>query len=434
MNHHDRLQVHVDLPRGTALAGEAQFHRGRGRLSSTTFQYDSSYLTIPGAYALDPALELVSGTQHVQGLPGAFSDCAPDRWGRTLIEKRERAAAFNEHRRAASFDEVDFLAAVSDATRQGALRFRQDAGGESPFVATDTAIPALIQLPTLLRAAEASVREGIEGLNAVKTLLAAGTGSLGGARPKASVIDRGRLMIAKFPHHDDAWDVMAWEGTALDIAQLAGIRVATHQLTRVDDRHLLLLDRFDREGGDGRIGYMSAMTLLEHRDGETADYVDIAERLTEVSVAAKDDRRQLFLRAALNVGLNNTDDHLRNHGFLRANAGWVLSPAFDINPNPRGELRQTTIAGADAPADEAEGLVELAKACRLAESDAHTALAEVIGALDRWRDAARKNGVPSEQIAYFQETFDAGVDTVNRAHALTPSGITSRRTGQFPRR
>ncbi|KQV06434.1 hypothetical protein ASC63_03035 [Leifsonia sp. Root112D2] len=158
---------------------------------------------------------------------------------------------------------------------------------------------------------------------------------------------------------------MAWEATALDLAASAGVLVPTHRLTPIDDRHLLLLHRFDRAvtspgaaaGTANRIGYMSAMTLLGHRDGDTADYADIADRLAEVSAQPREDAHQLFRRVAVSVGLNNTDDHLRNHGFLRGRGGWKFSPAFDVNPNPDADMRQTTIAGADTHADETEGLM-----------------------------------------------------------------------------
>jgi serine/threonine-protein kinase HipA len=157
---------------------------------------------------------------------------------------------------------------------------------------------------------------------------------------------------------------------------------------------------------------MSAMTLLEQRDGETADYVDVAERLTQVSVSATDDAEQLFRRVALSVGLNNTDDHLRNHGFLRRRGGWTLSPAFDVNPNPEPELRQTTIAGADLPGDETEGLLELARTCRLAPGRARSVCVEVAAAIDGWRDSAVRNGVKESELDQFESSFTAGLRTL----------------------
>lgn len=417
MTRHDALDVHIELDGDAVLAGRAQFHRGRTGLTSTTFQYDADYLAHPLAYPIDPAFTLALGTQQTQGLPGAFADSAPDRWGRTLITKQERARSREESRTARNLDDGDFLTGAGDVTRQGALRFR--AGPSAPFLDPDHAVPKLVHLPTLLHAADTAARDP-EDFTAVKTLLAAGTGSLGGARPKASVLgDNGRQLIAKFPHQGDEWDVMAWEATALDLAASAGVDVAAHRLHRIDGRHLLLLDRFDRavtpSGAVARIGYMSAMTLLEHRDGETGDYVDIADALPEVSAQVSEDARQLFRRAAVSVGLNNTDDHLRNHGFLRRRRGWALSPAFDVNPNPEPGRRQTTIAGADAPDHQAEGLTALAEECRLSPKEARVELAAVAESLSRWRAVAEGNGVRPSELTRFEDSFGIGIDTLQRA-------------------
>ena len=297
MTLHDTLEVHVELERETVLAGQAQFHRNRGALTSTTFQYDLSYLAHISAYPLDPALQLVSGTQETIGLPGAFSDSAPDRWGRNLIKRRERATASLESRGVRNFDDADFLAGVSDLTRQGALRYRAAAGGA--FLDPAGAVPPLISLPELLRAADVAARDtsDTDGYEALKVLLDAGTDSLGGARPKASVLrSDGHQMIAKFPHHEDEWDVMAWEKTALDLADAVGISVPTRQLVRIDHLHVLLLTRFDRANDGSRAGYSSAMTMLQLRDGAHGDYVDLVEILAEISAQAGTDARQLFCR------------------------------------------------------------------------------------------------------------------------------------------
>ncbi|SEN98959.1 type II toxin-antitoxin system HipA family toxin [Cryobacterium luteum] len=415
MTLYDALEVHVEIAGETVLAGRAQFHRNRGNLTSTTFQYDQGYLAHTSAYSLDPALQLVSGTQQTQGLPGAFSDSAPDRWGRNLIKKRERLLARAESRRPRDFDDADFLAGVSDVTRQGALRYRTKPG--SAFLDPEHTVPRLLRLPELLHAADTASRDtSDDGYEALKLLLAAGTGSLGGARPKAAVLDTdGRQLIAKFPHPEDEWDVMAWEATALNLAAAAGVTVPRRQLVRVDGRHVLLLNRFERAENGNRIGYTSVMTMLGHRDGESADYVDIAEILSEVSSQATEDSSQLFRRVAVSVGLNNTDDHLRNHGFLRVRGGWTLSPAFDVNPNPDPELRQTTIAGADSPAEEAAGLMELARSCRLSAVDARGVLAGIADEIGRWQEVAMSNGVPQSQLARFEASFATGLKTLRAA-------------------
>jgi serine/threonine-protein kinase HipA len=221
----EAVEVHVVIDHDTVIVGRAQFQHRRGRLTSTTFQYDQSFLADPSGYEIDPTLRLVSGTQYVEGLPGAFGDAAPDRWGRNLIDKRERGLARTGARATRTLDDADYLLGVSDATRQGALRFRVDAA--SPFLDPRDSVPRLVQLPKLLHDADV-VGDGSESdsLPAVKALLDAGTGSLGGARPKASVLgDEGQQLIAKFPHHSDSWDVMLWEAVALDLASSAGIDV-----------------------------------------------------------------------------------------------------------------------------------------------------------------------------------------------------------------
>lgn len=270
----------------------------------------------------------------------------------------------------------------------------------------------MIRLPELMRASEAAAGEGAQELAAVKTLLDAGTGSLGGARPKAAVRgddDNGRLLIAKFPHHEDDWDVMAWEATALDLAKAAGVTVPTYKLLQVEGRHVLLLERFDRTANNQRIGYMSAMTLLERRDGQGGDYIEIAEQIEDVGGQVKKDLAELFLRAVVNVGLHNTDDHLRNHGFLRGEVGWVICPVFDVNPEPEPKQRQTTIAGASGIDDEADGLAELARACRLNAAQTRAELDRIADVLERWRDTAAANGIGSAEITRFSPEIEQGI-------------------------
>jgi serine/threonine-protein kinase HipA len=232
------VEVHVDGSSGPVRAGTAFFTRNRGRVT-TTFDYDPGYLRTADAPSVDPAFPLTRGAQYVAKLPGSFGDGAPDRWGRNLIAKRERAIAREERRRARDLDDVDYLLGVSDDTRQGALRFRHADG--SAFLGPHTDVPRLLELPRLLRAADEAASDD-DGAAAVKVLLDAGTGSLGGARPKAAVrLDDGALGLAKFPHASDEWDVMAWEATALDIAGRAGLEVPDHRLTKVGPRHVLLL-------------------------------------------------------------------------------------------------------------------------------------------------------------------------------------------------
>ncbi len=396
------MEVHVDDAGRTLLAGIAYFTRHRGAVS-TTFTYDPEYLAHPRSLAIDPQLHLVSGAQHVQGLPGAFSDGAPDRWGRSLIEKREREVARAQQRRPRTLDDVDFLLGVHDDSRQGALRYRERGGGR--FLDQAGTIPRTVALPRLLRASDEAATADA-GHEAIKVLLDAGTGSLGGARPKATVLlDDGALGLAKFPHAGDEWNVMAWEYTALEIAAAADLRVPERQLVPVDDRHVLLLRRFDRTATGHRLGYMSTMTMMNRSDGEYADYVDIAMDLADFSAALSTDRAELFTRVVLSVAIGNTDDHLRNHGLLRSGAGWQLSPVFDINANPRPAERRTSIAGATSPGDEATALLDLAEACSLSRDDAAARIARVIAAARTFDARAQRIGVQQSEIAMMRDSI-----------------------------
>ena len=393
-----QIVVWSDLHGVTTKVGRAWIDQ-RGQSISTTFSYDASWVAAPDAYAIDPQLGLAAARHHLTSLPGALADSAPDRWGRNLIRKQRRSAG------PGSLLDVDFLLGVSDLTRQGALRFSTSDDGT--FLAPGSEVPRLIELPRLLRAAEAVVRDE-DTYTAVKTLLDAGSGSLGGARPKASVRDGDRLAIAKFPHASDEWDVMAWEATALDLAERAGIRVPTRRLVPVEGRHVLILERFDRHLGS-RVPYISALTLVNGEDGRTYDYLEVAESLAAHGENVADDLGQLWRRVAFSTLVNNTDDHLRNYGFLRGRSGWRLAPAFDINPNPDlGLTSQTTMnfVGTNGVA-KLEALRVTAPDFGLSAQRADTILREVARAVGEWRGVAAANGVTRPGVDRFANALDS---------------------------
>jgi len=293
------VEVFVQLAGEDIAVGDLWMHRA-GRGESATFAYRTSYLSRPGAYPLDPDLQLEGGqfqTAVGRSLFGAFSDTAPDRWGRKLIQRTESVTAREEQRTARTFAERDYLLGARDDMRQGALRYRHPGGDQ--FVATEeTGVPALLQLGTLLNAAEALERDDPTGQQL--RLLLRGGSSLGGARPKAHVIGTdGHPAIAKFPSaKNDDWDINRWECVALTLARKAGIVTADHQLHRVDGRPVTVLRRFDRRPGGQRIGYISAMTLLSGSDGKAYDYLDIAEQIEADSEQPTDDLRELWARCA----------------------------------------------------------------------------------------------------------------------------------------
>ncbi len=403
------VEVVVEVGGRQLVAGQLWWHRRRGA-QSATFRYEPGYMANRSAYDLEPGLPLVEGPQQTplgRTMFGAFSDCAPDRWGRRLIDRDE------EHRveevgsgAERSFGEADYLLRVRDDLRQGALRFRVP--GSDRWLACDRdGVPQLVDLPTLLSASERMERDEATAAE-LKTLLRGGS-SLGGARPKAHVRDRdGRVAIAKFPNPaSDKWDVTRWEAVALRLAADAGIEAAHGRLHVVDGKPVLIVDRFDRDGGR-RIGYVSAMTMLEATDGDQASYVDIAEVIEERSPTATKDLRELWRRMVFGILIRNTDDHLRNHGFVRTDsAGWSLSPAFDLNPDPEPGLTRLATS-IDGRTDEArlDVALEVAELFRLADADARAVVRDVAAATARWRAVAAEMSLPASAINRMARAFE----------------------------
>lgn len=394
------IEVDLEMDSGTVHVGRAFIAAKRG-VVTTNFSYAPDYLALPGAYPIDPALPFSGGNRAVKDLPGAFDDASPDRWGRHIITKRLQAEARELGKNAGTLTARDFLLGVSDRTRQGALRFRV---GNSPYLGDGTDVPKLVQLPELRQAAR-DVENHPDDLTALKKLLDAGTGSLGGARPKASVQDGDRLAIAKFGHQGDQWAVIAWEAAVLRMSEAAGIAVSRHQLLHLGGTDpVLVLDRFDRVG-ERRIGYVSAMTMLEQSDGAHGDYFDLLDVIDENSEDPNADREELFRRIAFNVAVNNTDDHLRNHGFLRGRRGWRFAPAFDVNPNPDlAAEHSTAVDGATTRNDAMAAL--LSSADFFLHPDRRDAVLDSVrSALGSWYEAAVACRVPRAEIELFSPLF-----------------------------
>ncbi len=391
-------------------AGTLYAHRRRG-VESSTFAYVPEYLAAHGAWALDPELPLRSGafqTRARAALFGAFADCAPDRWGRTLMTRQEASLARAEDRAPRSLGELDFLLGVRDDLRQGALRFRRATDG--PFLADDqTGVPALTELTALLDLA-ARAERGTADLPDLQRLIRVGS-SLGGARPKAHVRQPdGRAAIAKFPSADrDTWNVMAWEKVALDLASRAGVTVPSSTLLTLADRNVLVLDRFDRDAAGGRVGYVSAMTMLEASDGDRRTYLDIAEVVESRSGRATEELAELWRRVVFSVLVSNTDDHLRNHGFLHVRGDvWRLAPAFDLNPDPAPGPKHlaTAIDNSDDVAS-VQAALSVADHFRLTREQATTVLREVTVAVSGWQEVARAHRLGPQEIARVGPAFAA---------------------------
>lgn len=377
------------------------------------FEFDADWLGRRDPIALDPDLLPAPGrTYPPAGRTqfGVFMDSAPDRWGRTLMQRREALLAVQEKRPARTLMEWDYLLGVHDHSRLGALRFR--ANLQSPFLddARTNAAPPLASLRELQAAARA-LEEDRGGDDAhIRTvldqLLAPGS-SLGGARPKASVVDeRGQLCIAKFPSGQDEWDVEAWEAVAHRLAQRAGVRVPAIRTVRfTPEGRTFIAQRFDRTSTGGRLAFVSAMTLLQRADGDSdASYLELVDLLQSRGAQTQADCEELFRRVVLSICISNTDDHLRNHGFIIGSAGLVLSPAFDINPNPH--KKQLSLAIDEVNATLSLNVAEsAAQYYGLGIERAREIVGQVRKAVQHWPEEAKALGIPSREQQLMRPAF-----------------------------
>ena len=394
------------LGQETFLVGQAFFH-GYGKSLRTSFSYATEWMSNPHAFALSPAMPLGRRSHQAAGLPAFLSDATPDGWGRHLIFRGAQDAARIARAPLRSLDDVDYLFGVDDWSRMGGIRISPDGG--RTFLGQGTDVPKLVRLPELL-AASRHVSAGADGWEEVKSLLDAGSSSLGGARPKATVDDGGTLMLAKFPSAHDEWDVIAWEAWALEMAHRAGLRVPDRRLERIGESSVLLERRFDRTA-DGRIPYQSALCALNLEDGAESDYVELGDVVRELSAQPQEDLEELFGRMVLSIALHNTDDHLRNHGFLRHAEGWRLSPAFDVNPNPYAmEGRALPIFGATGQ-DEVAAFASVGELFGMSVVRQRAVVRRVVDAFGWWESVARRMGCPVREVAMFrpvvQERLDA---------------------------
>lgn len=412
------FEVHLSLAGQDRLVGRAWSNRARGS-ETVQFEYADEWLRDRGGFALEPGMPLTrGGFQPPAGraIHGALGDSAPDTWGRRLMQRAERRRAVREGRAVRTLMESDYLLGVADETRHGALRFR-DAGDGDFLACSGSGVPALVALGRLLQATERILRD--EETDEDLAMIFAPGSSLGGARPKASVIDQhGHLAIAKFPKESDEYSLETWEEITLRLAERAGIRTAGHELIQVAGKAVLLSRRFDREGSH-RIPFLSAMAMLGARDGERGSYAEIVDVLATQGAQATRDAHELYRRVAFHVLVSNVDDHLRNHGFLRtAKAGWVLSPAYDLNPVPT-DLKARVLTTKIDP-DEATCSVELLEASAgyfaLSLADARSILGQVAAVTSSWRCVAGEVGASIAEMDRMASAFEH--DELRQALAL----------------
>ncbi|HIU23849.1 MAG TPA: HipA domain-containing protein [Candidatus Coprovicinus avistercoris] len=401
------FDVTVQIAGEDVLAGRL-YQNVRHGDETVTFSYDPSYLNDPRSFSLAPDMPLGAGSFHSSGLRQlrAFEDCMPDRWGRNLMLRAERSRARDERRTPRTLFEADMLAGVNDEARQGALRIWNDAG-EALSPVSD-GVPRETSIPVLLDAADRASKD----MNAdIRDLLAAGS-SLGGARPKASIRDeQGCLCIAKFPKADEGAldDVCAWEHVALRLMAELGMSVPASRLLRIGTRAVLLMRRFDRNGSV-RVPYISGLTAVQGEDGGRYSYLELAEFIEEEGSRPTNDLHELWTRALFSCAVGNTDNHLRNYGFLRERAGWRLSPAFDVNPTP-GSERKYLATGLDFDNREAEPEVALAvrEYFRLDGAAARAVAARMARVMGGWRRIARADGISEASIEFMADCFESGI-------------------------
>jgi serine/threonine-protein kinase HipA len=393
--------------------GELQCQIVRGK-EVVSFEYISDWLSSPQATPLDPGLRLFRGRQYAdQGKPnfGIFLDSSPDRWGRVLMLRREAQEARRQSRPERALTESDFLLGVHDGYRMGALRFQMD----GPFLDNRQhfAAPPWTSLRELEQACSSlekekplSNREEQKWLN----LLLAPGGSLGGARPKASVVDQNQeLWIAKFPSRKDDVDVGLWERVVYELGLMVGLDLPECKSQQfASTEQTFLSKRFDRKGGDGRIHFASAMTLLDRNDGDDAStgvsYLDLAEWLIQFGSDTAKDLHELWRRQVFSCLVSNTDDHLRNHGFLLQPQGWKLAPAYDVNPNPQGAGLKLNISEWDNVQD-FDLLVGVAPYYRIKKSAAEDEIRLMASMVGQWRSVAKRLGAVKEDVARMKTAF-----------------------------
>ncbi|WP_413111961.1 type II toxin-antitoxin system HipA family toxin [Thaumasiovibrio sp. DFM-14] len=378
-----------------------------------SFSYDDAWLASKYVHQIDPTLKLYVGEQHGEDDKNfkVFLDSCPDRWGRLLMQRREAVIARNEKRRARKLFETDYLLGVHDSYRMGALRFRTKHDG--PFLDDnqDLAAPAMTSLPELQQAAKGVENkpdfENPDYLRWLNMLISPGS-SLGGARPKASVRDvDSTLWIAKFPSRYDDYDIGLWEYVVYQMALDAGINMAESKVQAIGSHHhIFLTKRFDRKDNGNRLHFTSAMTQLEYFDGndDGASYLELAEFLIQHGSNTQEDLEQLWTRMLFNIMVSNSDDHLRNHGFIFDTTGWQLSPAYDINPTPNATGLHLNIDDV-SNALEVELAFEVAEYFQLEAKKADGIYQRVVAAVSRWEELAEEAGIEKGDRDLMRDCF-----------------------------
>jgi len=414
-----KRNIQVMLGARPGSIGELRYDR-QGRRESAAFAYASSWLADAEHFAIDPALRLVSGFQfHARRREGtlfhsAIADTEPDGWGRRVIlrdhaKRREAERAKGVATRPDGLGELDFLLAVDDESRVGALRFRDEDGVyQGAFGSGGRRTPPLLELRQLIASSQA-VETSTETMQDLAYLRGRAT-SLGGLRPKCSLRDAdGHLAIGKFPSVADQRSVTKGEVLALHLARDAGIQAADARLVMSEDLPVALIRRFDRLDDDTRIAYMSAATMIgaERDDPSDHTYTEVVDAIRVHGYDAQRDIEELFRRIAFSILINNVDDHLHNHGFLHVGHGqWRLAPAFDLNPFPeRDRELKTWISHRTGPEASLAALRAEAPYFRIKPAHSEAIICEVRKAVDQWRLRGALIGMTPAELDAFADAF-----------------------------
>ena len=412
-----KLYVYADFDwlKEVELIGELGYESLRGA-DSYSFTFNNEWLRLHSNLFLSDDLNNYPGQQYTQpgkDIFGCFSDALPDRWGRTLLLRREQLVAAEEKRPIRRLSSFDFLTGIDDFSRMGGFRFKEDLDGEFINVSESLKIPPLTDIRELI-AASAEIEKCEENnmlpdRKWIAQLVQPGT-SLGGARPKANVIDTDKtLYVAKFPSRKDDYDAGLWEHFSHLLATKAGINAATTKvLTTGEKYHTLLSQRFDRTQEGKRIHFASAMTLLGLSDGDNATtghgYLDIVDFIIQSCTDVERNLQELYRRVAFNICIGNSDDHFRNHGFLLTAKGWILSPAYDMNPTL--SEYQSLLVSLTSNKAELSILLDACEDYMLNRKTAEKIISEVIEVVKGWRELATRLGLSKREMEMFAGVFE----------------------------
>lgn len=394
------------------IIGILSAHQAKGK-KAFSFEYDKHWLKSGNQFLLDPDIQLYTGPQYPNQKEnfGIFLDSMPDTWGRTLMKRRAAQIAKEKGEKAPTLYDIDFLLGVYDESRMGALRFKTDPNGDFLDNNQTTPTPPWSSVRELQNAANSF--ENDDDNDEVKkwlTVLMAPGSSLGGARPKANILDTDKsLWIAKFPSKTDTTDKAAWEFLAYQLATQAGITMAESRIQKIiGNYNTFFTKRFDRENGE-RIHFASAMTMTANNEDTIRDnpasYLDLAEFISNHGANIEANLHQLWRRIIFNIAISNTDDHLRNHGFILTKEGWILSPAYDLNPSIDKDGLALNIDMDNNTLD-----FELAKSVgeyfRLNKNQMDNIIQEVTTVVAQWKDLATKIGIPRSEQELMQKAFN----------------------------